>query len=110
MDNLSAMPVFGSKPPPATAAVGPDRTESLRTAARAFEAAFLAEMFAHAGLAAARSGENGFGGGVGGGGVGEDAFSSFLSRAWAEKVAERGGVGLSERLFQALAQRAADDV
>lgn len=90
---------------PAPGPITKARTEELRASAQAFEAAFLAEMFAHAGLAAARSEESGFGGGVG-----EDAFASMLSRAWAEKMTEAGGVGLTERLFQALMAKEAGHV
>ena len=38
-----------------------------------------------------------------GGGEGESAFSSFLSRAYAEKIAETGSLGLAEAIVRAAA-------
>jgi hypothetical protein len=40
-----------------------------------------------------------------GGGAGEAAFSGLLVREQAGLMAERGGIGLAERLFEALADR-----
>lgn len=85
---------------PRTAPAAP-QADPLRKAATDFEAVFLQEMFKHAGLGAAR--------GDYGGGVGEEAFAGLLAREWAQKVAEAGGLGLSDRIHQALAARAGDD-
>ncbi len=63
-------------------------------AAEQFEAAFLAEMLRHAGLARPPA--------LFGGGAGEDRFASFLVRAYAERIAEAGGVGLAEHVADAL--------
>lgn len=86
---LSAPPAAGAKPDP------------LREAATRFEAAFLAEMFAHAGLGEARK--------ANGGGPGEEAFAGLLAREWAELVAAKGGIGISERIYQALLTREVGD-
>jgi Rod binding domain-containing protein len=58
------------------------------------EAAFLAEMLKSAGLGESRDSM--------GGGVGEDQFSSLLIRAQADQMAQSGGIGLAESLFEAL--------
>ena len=89
-------PIDASKPvgPPAQT---PDRDAPLRAAARALEASFLAEMLKSAGFGQARDAM--------GGGAGEDQFASFMVRAQAEKMAEAGGIGLAESLFEALKGR-----
>ena len=63
-------------------------------AAEAFETSFLAEM-----LKAAGFGEqvNSFSGGTG-----EDQFASFHRQAIADKIAETGGIGLSEHFLKAM--------
>ena len=72
-------------------AVGADDRAGIRRAAQAFEAMFVAEMLQQAV-------PDGFGGGDG-----ESAFSSFLSRAYAEKIAETGSLGLAEAIVRAAA-------
>ena len=100
------VPTIGA-PAPATKAAAPAgrpdplRPDPLREAATRFEAVFLAEMFAHAGLGAAQQ--------ANGGGPGEEAFSGMLAREWAESVAKQGGIGLSERIYQALLTREGGD-
>jgi len=54
-----------------------------REAAEAFEASFLAEMLKHTGL-----GDTGV--------AGSEAFSGFLLEAYAERLVEAGGIGVSE--------------
>lgn len=66
----------------------------LRDAAIKLEASFLAEMLKSGGLSATR--------GAFGGGAGEDQFTSILIREHAEQLAEAGGIGLSESIFEAL--------
>lgn len=73
------------------------REAALRKSAQDFEAAFLAEMLGRAGLSASRE--------TFGGGEGEEAFASFLSRERAEKMAEAGGIGLAEHIYRALVAR-----
>lgn len=70
----------------------------LREAARAFEAAFLAEMLKHSGLSQSPEGF--------GGGIGEEQFSGFLREAQAKEMAEAGGIGLAEHIFRSLQERA----
>jgi len=81
---------------PAAAAV-PDRRARLEAAARDLEASFLAVMLAAAGLGRPREGP-------GGGGIGEAQFASFLAEAEARAIAAKGGLGLAEALFRALAR------
>ncbi len=71
------------------------RESPLLAKARELEAAFLAEMLGHAGLGA----ESGTGFGDG---IGEQQFSSFLREEQARLMVARGGIGLAERLFQAM--------
>lgn len=70
----------------------------LRTAAEKLEATFLAEMLKSASFGTPRESF--------GGGIGEDQFGSFLREAQAEEMVKAGGIGLAERLFQALKGRA----
>lgn len=83
---------------PATPVSSADR---LRAAAVELEAAFLSEMLNSAGMGEARSSF--------GGGAGEDQFSSFLVQHQARQLAESGGVGLSEILFQSMMEKTNDD-
>jgi len=71
--------------------------DALRQVAVDLEAAFLTEMLTHTGLGARSD--------TFGGGAGEDTFSSFLTQEYARLLAERGGVGLSETIFEALVAR-----
>lgn len=68
---------------------------SLRHKAAELETVFLAEMLGHAGLGTPR--------GQFGGGIGEDQFASFLRNEQARAIVDAGGIGLTERLFRALA-------
>ncbi len=88
-------------PPPAptakAATLPPDRLQALRGAARDLEASFLAEMLKQSGVARPPTTANG--------GPGEEAFASFLSDAYAQKLAETGGLGLAEHIFHSLVAR-----
>lgn len=90
---MSDLTIAVQTPTPLTAR----RESELRQAAVELEAAFLSEMLRHTGLGAPR--EN-FGGGEG-----EDQFASFLRTEQARAMAESGGIGLAESLFNALAAR-----
>lgn len=90
-------PAADSKPRGGGAAAPEDKA-ALRRAATAFEAAFLAEMLAHAGIGAPREG-------IGGGGEGERMFASFLTREYARGIAETGPLGLADAIEDALAER-----
>lgn len=79
----------------------PTRTDArLRKVATELEATFLAEMLTSAGLGKSPEGM--------GGGVGEDQFSSFLVQEQARALAERGGIGLAETIFNALKEKQDD--
>ena len=75
---------------------GSSDTELAR-AARDLEATFLSIMLREAGVGTPRS--------AFGGGQGEDQFASFLSDAFARKIAENGGIGLAENIYRALKER-----
>lgn len=66
----------------------------LRDVAIKLEASFLAEMLKTAGLGKTPD--------AFGGGAGEDQFASFLVHEQARALAERGGIGLAETIFNAL--------
>ena len=74
--------------------IDPAKASELKKASRDFEAAFLAEALGHMGF----DGSNGV--------AGATEFSSMLNRAYAERLVDQGGVGLSENIFRALASRA----
>jgi Rod binding domain-containing protein len=69
----------------------------LREAARALEAGFLAEMLKSAGVGRTPEGF--------GGGAGEDQFASFLRAEQARQMAEQGGIGLAEAIYESLKER-----
>lgn len=79
-------------------AVPPASDPALAKAARDLEASFLSFMLREAGVGAPPS--------AFGGGSGEEQFGSFLTDAYAAKIAEAGGIGLAEQLFQALKETA----
>ncbi|MDJ0822738.1 MAG: rod-binding protein [Paracoccaceae bacterium] len=74
--------------------------KALRMAAQKLEASFLAEMLKSAGVGKTPE--------AFGGGAGEDQFASFMRQEQARKMAENGGIGLAEALFQSLKERAND--
>ncbi|MFD1510119.1 rod-binding protein [Lacimonas salitolerans] len=86
--------------PPVSPTAPPPDNARLRRVATELEASFLAEMLTSAGLGKS---PDGFGGGAG-----EDQFSSFLVREQARALAERGGIGLAETIFNALKEKQDD--
>lgn len=78
----------------------PSRETQLLDAARALEARFLSEMLKSAGVGETPEGF--------GGGVGEDQFASFLRDAQAQEMAQAGGIGLAQTLFEAMLERSHD--
>lgn len=72
---------------------------ALRTAAEAYEAAFLQEMLKPMGAATARESF--------GGGAGEAQFGTFLLEEEARAMVRHGGIGLSQSIFEALKAQAA---
>lgn len=71
------------------------RDEKLWELSQSLEANFLSEMLKTAGLGKARD--------TFGGGAGEDHFSGFLVREYAEAAVRSGGIGLSEAIYRSLA-------
>lgn len=66
----------------------------LRHAAQELEASFLAEMLKSAGFGEARD--------AFGGGAGEQHFASFMVDAHARNMAEKGGIGLAQSIYESL--------
>lgn len=67
---------------------------ALHSVARDLESNFLAEMLKSAGVGAQRDAL--------GGGAGEDQFSGYLVREYAEAIVGAGGFGLSEAIYRSL--------
>lgn len=74
-----------------------EKEQALREASVKLEASFLAEMLKTTGFDGASSSFSG--------GTGEEQFQSFLREAQAQRMAEGGGVGLAESIFQSLKER-----
>lgn len=75
------------------------RDEDLWTAAKRFEAAFLAEMLKTAGVVAEK--------GAFAGGYGADAYRSFLADAYAESAVETSSFGLADALYRQMSEKVA---
>lgn len=73
------------------------RLEAMRKVAVDFEAVFLAQMLDHAGVGRTPEGF--------GGGVGEEAFRTHLIAEQARLMAGKGGIGVADTIFAALAER-----
>lgn len=102
MAEISMTPL--SRPAPATPAQGVKvvtQDEKLRSAAIDLEAQFLGEMLTHAGFGKSQESM--------GGGIGEEQFSSFLVQEQAKAMANQGGIGLAETLFEALKKGTTND-
>ncbi|GAB4530906.1 MAG: hypothetical protein Kow00133_19620 [Amphiplicatus sp.] len=88
-----------ASPPPAPAPQAPDRAArdaALRESAKAFEAAFLAQMLTQSGLAKTLGANGGFGG---------EAFSGLLVEQYAAEIVEQGGFGLAEKIYEQLREK-----
>lgn len=72
----------------------PRQVQAMKEAARQLEANFLAQMLKSTGVGEA---PDGFGGGIG-----EDQFASFLRQEQAREMADAGGIGLAQSLFEAM--------
>jgi len=70
------------------------RLSKARHAAQKLEATFLAEMLKAAGFGEQKNSLSG--------GTGEDQFASFHRQAIADKIAEAGGIGLSEHFLRSM--------
>lgn len=82
---------------PGPAADDAARAEVVRSSATRFEAVFLAEMLKHTGLARTPD--------AFGGGAGEAQFAPMLVRAYADALADRGGIGLADQVADAMLRR-----
>jgi Rod binding domain-containing protein len=91
------IPPITYQPPTAPHTARPDITAT----AQAFEAMVISQMLQASGMNKPLDNV--------GGGTGEEQFSSFLTDAHASALAERGGIGLAERLIRALTQRGAGE-
>lgn len=88
---------------PAPIPPAPDAEDrKLRAAAQELEANFLAEMLKAAGVGKTPE--------AFGGGSGEDQFASFLRLEQAREMAQAGGIGLAESLFEAMKDQTNDVV
>lgn len=74
----------------------PARQDQLMAKAQELEATFLSEMLAHSGLGEM---QGAFGGGQGGA-----QFASFLRQEQARLIAQSGGMGLAELIFNAMVE------
>lgn len=83
--------------PAGPGAAQPPISPEVRAAAKEFEAAFLAEMLKHTGIAKPPE--------TFGGGAGESQFAPLLVREYASALAERGGLGIADQIAASLAQR-----
>ncbi|HEY6919935.1 MAG TPA: rod-binding protein [Tabrizicola sp.] len=72
----------------------PSRHDQLMAKAEELEATFLAEMLSHAGLGETQGSFTG--------GAGEEQFSSFLRQEQAARIAQHGGMGLAELIFNSM--------
>lgn len=72
----------------------PAPDDPMMRAAQELEVNFLSEMLKSAGLGETPK--------AFGGGVGEDQFASFLRLEQARAMVDGGGIGLAERLFEAM--------
>lgn len=74
-----------------------EKDDALRKTAQDFEAAFISEMLAHAGLDKALTQNTGFGG---------EAFSGMLVEVYAERLAEKGAFGIGDKIYAQLKEKA----
>ena len=92
---MPLLPTVGLPPSSAMPDQRPGATPDISAreqTARDFEAAFLAEALSHMGFDASNGVE------------GAAPFASFVNRAYAGQLADRGGIGLAESIVRSLAQ------
>lgn len=100
MNDYTGGAAIGRAPGPAPTHDVQRPEAELRAVAVKLEATFLSQMLKSAGLEGIS--------GAFGGGAGEDQVASFLRDAQARHLAEAGGIGLAESIFQALVARQND--
>ena len=85
-------PLQTVKPAPASVQTDADKA-ALKAVAKDFEAAFIAQMLTHSGLAESlTSGE----------GKMASAFGSFYVEQLAERMADQGGIGMADSIYKQL--------
>jgi len=89
----SLTPLIANAERPETPEAVKERDDSLRQAAKEFEATFVAEMLSYAGFEKALSSRAGFGG---------EAFSRLLIDSYAAEIAEGGSFGLADKIYNQL--------
>ncbi|MGJ8560758.1 MAG: rod-binding protein [Litorimonas sp.] len=92
--DLNALtPLQTVKPTSANLADGAQDKEALKAVAKDFEAAFIAQMLTHSGLAESlTSGE----------GKMAAAFGSFYVEQLAERMSDQGGIGMADSIYKQL--------
>lgn len=83
-----------------TAPERPVRDAEMLEKAKEFESVFIAQMLKHSGFEKALSADSGFGGAN---------YASLLLERYAEKIVEKGGFGLTEKMYEQLKAREASD-
>ncbi|GHA89382.1 hypothetical protein GCM10009069_10570 [Algimonas arctica] len=92
-DLNSLTPLKTVKPTPESTVAGAKDTAALKEVAKDFEAAFIAQMLTHSGLAESlTSGE----------GKMASAFGSFYVEQLAERMADQGGIGMADSIYRQL--------
>lgn len=91
---MTSIPPIAAAPAPRIAE--PSRDAEFRQAAKEFEATFIAQMLSQAGLGKTVGANAGFGG---------EAFSALLVEKYAEQIADRGGFGLADAVYEQLKRR-----
>ncbi len=89
---MSVITTVGSPPVPTVQAKTATALSERQQLAQSFEAAILSELLQAAGAMR--------GDAESGGGIGEEHFASFLLNAQAQRMAERGGIGLAEMVMR----------
>lgn len=101
MELTPPQPILPLEGPTALPVSDLDPDAQLRKTAEDFEAAFLSEMLKYTGINAAPEEFSG--------GYGEDAFASLMTQEYARILAESGGIGLAEQIFESLKERTATE-
>ena len=92
-DINSLLPLQTVKPTPQNGVGTPDDKDALRAVAEDFEAAFIAQMLTHSGLAESLTS---------GDGKMAEAFGSFYVEQLAERMADDGGFGMADSIYNQL--------
>lgn len=79
----------------------PQRDPALWELAQSLESTFLEHMLSQTGLESSST----FGGGIG-----EEQFTSFLTKSRAEALVQSGGIGLAKAIYDSLVRKDSQDV